>query len=165
MNNNIENLVKNVIEENIVKFKEDTSKVIYNKLGERLKDEYIQVSRKLFKNINEAAITGVGPLDSPQAFENNWSAAAPPGEQNPSKPRNPDITYGVPPPAENPGPAPKKPIRGDNETPEEFEKRLNDYYKAYNKWLEQYRAWKKYRAWQQGQGRKPGAPGYNPSRG
>lgn len=158
MKGDIKNLVKNVLEENIVKFKDQTSNILYSKLTNRLKQEYVNVSKRMFKNINEAA--------SPEAFAAaEGGPAVPPGEQTPSRPRTPNITYGAPPPAENPGPAPKKPIRGDNETPAEYERRLNAYYESYNKWLEQYKAWQKYRAWQQGQGRKPGAPGYTPSRG
>lgn len=138
MNNNIENLVKNVIEENIVKFKEDTSKVIYNKLGERLKDEYIQVSRKLFKNINEAAITGVAPLDSPQAFENNWSAAAPPGGSpgGQERPIKPDGWPDPGPPPKNPYPdgPPSRPERSDYpkgpEGDEQYKRAMYEYERA-----------------------------------
>lgn len=54
MENNISNLIKNVLEENAVKFKEDTSKILYSKVSDRLKQEYVTVSKNLFSSINEA---------------------------------------------------------------------------------------------------------------
>lgn len=172
MNNNIEKLVKNVIEENIVKFKEDTSKVLYNKIGDRLKDEYIHVSRKLFKNINEAAISGVAALDAPEAFENNWAmAAAPPGGSpgGQERPRNPDEWPDPGPPPKNPypkGPG-DRPNRSDypkgpagNEQYErdyyEYEKRvraIEEYQKKLKEWRRAYDRWRN-----RTPSRGPGAP-------
>lgn len=54
MENNISNLIKNVLEENALKFKEDTSKILYSKVSDRLKQEYVSVSKNLFSSINEA---------------------------------------------------------------------------------------------------------------
>ena len=54
MENNISNLIKNVLEENALKFKEDTSKILYSKVSDRLKQEYVTVSKNLFSSINEA---------------------------------------------------------------------------------------------------------------
>ena len=52
MENNISNLIKNVLEENALKFKEDTSKILYSKVSDRLKQEYVTVSKNLFSSIN-----------------------------------------------------------------------------------------------------------------
>jgi hypothetical protein len=49
MNNNVKKMVKNVIEENAVDFKKTTSKALYEKIGQRLKQEYIAVSQNLLK--------------------------------------------------------------------------------------------------------------------
>lgn len=51
MKENIQNIIKNVIEENAVRFKEQTNQVLYNKVGDRLKQEYIDVSKNLFKQV------------------------------------------------------------------------------------------------------------------
>jgi len=171
MNNNIENLVKNVIEENIVKFKEDTSKVLYNKVGDRLKDEYVHVSRKLFKNINEAAISGVAALDAPEAFEKNWASAAPPGGSpgGQQRPENPDEWPDPGPPPKNPYPdgAPSRPMRSDYpEGPkgdEQFKQAMYAYERAIRDILEyqkKYKEWRRaYDRWRnRTPTRGPGAP-------
>lgn len=54
MENNLSNLIKNVLEENALKFKNDASEILYSKVSDRLKKEYIDVSKNLFKTINEA---------------------------------------------------------------------------------------------------------------
>lgn len=165
MKDKIQNLVKNVIEENIVKFKEQTSEVLYSKVGNRLKDEYVNVSKSLFKKINEA----VGGMPT-QFTTPDQAMMVPPGRGtggngpgNNDDPNGP--TRGVPPATENPGPPPQKPVKGKDETAEQFEKRLNEYYRVYRAWQNQYEAWKKYRAWQQGLGRRKNKPGYKPSNG
>jgi len=53
MKDNIQNLIKNVIEENAVRAKEQANKALYEKVGNRLKNEYINVSRRLFTSLNE----------------------------------------------------------------------------------------------------------------
>jgi hypothetical protein len=167
MKENIQNLIKNAIQENAVKFKDHAAQVLYSKVGDRLKREYINVSKSMFKNFNEA-VDGM-----PAEFSASGEAMmAPPGRGtggsgtgpgNTDKPGGP--TRGVPPYAENPGPPPIKPIRGENETPEEYLRRLNEYYERYREWQKQYQAFKKYQAWQQGLGRRRNQPGYNPSNG
>ena len=44
MKDKIQNLIKNVIEENAVRAKEQANKALYEKVGNRLKNEYINVS-------------------------------------------------------------------------------------------------------------------------
>lgn len=49
MKEQIQNIIKNVIEENAVQFKDKTSQVLYGKVGDRLKQEYVNVSKTLFQ--------------------------------------------------------------------------------------------------------------------
>jgi len=49
MSDNVRKMVKNVIEENAVDFKKATSKALYEKIGDRLKQEYVAVSQNLLK--------------------------------------------------------------------------------------------------------------------
>jgi septin family protein len=156
MKGEIKNLVKNVLEENIVKFQDQTSNVLYSKLTNRLKQEYVNVSKRVFKNFNEAY--------SPDPSANTVVVGPPIGSEDTPKKQNPDITYGVPPEAKDPGPAPKKPVKGKDETDEEFKKRIDQWYEDIAEWQQQYKAWKKYQAWLEGSGRKPNRPGYKPSR-
>jgi hypothetical protein len=48
MKNNIRQMLKNVIEENAVNFKDQTSKVLYGKIGARLQEQYKTVAKKIF---------------------------------------------------------------------------------------------------------------------
>jgi|688.fasta_scaffold648808_2 hypothetical protein len=48
MNENVRKMIKNAIEENAVKFKQDASKTLYEKVGNRLKQKYIETSQKIF---------------------------------------------------------------------------------------------------------------------
>lgn len=47
MKNNIRQMIKSVIEENAVSFKEQTSKVLYGKVGSRLQDQYKTVAKTI----------------------------------------------------------------------------------------------------------------------
>lgn len=49
MKNEVRQLVKNIIEENAVKFKDSTSKVLYSKVNGKLKKEYVNVSKNMFR--------------------------------------------------------------------------------------------------------------------
>ena len=48
MKNNIRQMIKNVIEENALTFKEQTSKVLYGKVGSRLQEQYKTVAKSIF---------------------------------------------------------------------------------------------------------------------
>lgn len=50
MKQNVRQILKSVIEENAVNFKNQTNKILYSKVGDKLKQEYVNVSRKLFNN-------------------------------------------------------------------------------------------------------------------
>jgi hypothetical protein len=50
MKNNVRQMLKNVIEENAVSFKDQASKVLYSKVGERLQEQYKTVAKKIFKS-------------------------------------------------------------------------------------------------------------------
>jgi hypothetical protein len=47
MKNNIKQMLKNVIEENAVSFKEQTAKVLYGKVGSRLQEQYKSVAKNI----------------------------------------------------------------------------------------------------------------------
>lgn len=47
MKNNIRELLKNVIEENAVNFKAQTSKVLYTKVGQKLQEQYKTVAKTI----------------------------------------------------------------------------------------------------------------------
>lgn len=101
MNDKVKSMVKNVVEENVVGFKQATSQALYQKIGNRLQDHYKTVSKELFKKkITEAisiensimqgtqatppAGTQGGP-EGPPAPEHQW--VSPP---SPGLPKNPD---------------------------------------------------------------------------
>lgn len=73
MNDNVRKMVKNVIEENAVDFKKATSKALYEKIGDRLKQEYVAVSQNLLKkNLNENVTAVSAP---PLPGGGSWSPA------------------------------------------------------------------------------------------
>lgn len=47
MKNQTRQMLKNVIEENAVAFKETTGKVLYSKIGQKLQEQYKEVAKKL----------------------------------------------------------------------------------------------------------------------
>lgn len=125
MKDKIQNLIKNVIEENAVRAKEQANKALYEKVGNRLKNEYINVSRRLFTGLNENVAQAEATM-----------MVAPPGGGGPAQgnPGQGSGGSGTAPEAPDPGPAPKKPIKEDGETDLSYERRLNKYYKDYEAW-------------------------------
>jgi hypothetical protein len=59
-NKNVKELVKNVIEENAVAFKATLNRTLYSKVGQKLQEKYIEVS----KNIFESATVAVSPAET-----------------------------------------------------------------------------------------------------
>lgn len=53
MKNTVREMIKDVIEENAVSFKETTSRVLLNKVGNMLSEKYVKISQKLFTEENE----------------------------------------------------------------------------------------------------------------
>jgi hypothetical protein len=49
MKNQTRQIIKNVIEENAVAFKENASKVLYAKVGKKLEDQYKAVAQNLMR--------------------------------------------------------------------------------------------------------------------
>lgn len=47
MKNNVRQMLKHMIEENAVAFKESTSKVLYGKMATRLQEQYKQVAKNV----------------------------------------------------------------------------------------------------------------------
>jgi hypothetical protein len=68
MKDTVREMIKNVIEENAVSFKETTSRVLLNKVGNSLSEKYIKISQQLFteenaapKEVDVAAIEKINP--------------------------------------------------------------------------------------------------------
>ena len=50
MKNTVREMIKDIIEENAVSFKETTSRVLLNKVGNVLSEKYVEISQKLFED-------------------------------------------------------------------------------------------------------------------
>ena len=53
MKNNIREMIKNVVEENAVAFKDSTNKAIYTKVATKLQEQYKTVAQNLLIPTNE----------------------------------------------------------------------------------------------------------------
>jgi len=49
MSNKVKSMIKDVIEENAVDFKTNASKALYEKVGNKLQQKYVELSNQLFK--------------------------------------------------------------------------------------------------------------------
>jgi hypothetical protein len=49
----VREMIKNVIEENAVSFKETTSQVLLNKVGNVLSEKYVEISQKIFEDYDD----------------------------------------------------------------------------------------------------------------
>lgn len=56
MSNKVKELIKNMIDENVVEFKENASKILYEKTGKKIETMYETVAKTIIKptNKNEA---------------------------------------------------------------------------------------------------------------
>lgn len=54
MKNNVREMIKNVIEENAVNFKQSTSSTLYTKVANRLQEQYKKVAHNFLSPKNEA---------------------------------------------------------------------------------------------------------------
>lgn len=50
MKNQTRQMIKDVIQENAVSFKENTAKTLYSKVSKKLEEQYIAVSKNVFKS-------------------------------------------------------------------------------------------------------------------
>ena len=48
-NKNVKELVKNVIEENAVAFKQNLNRTLYGKVGQKLQEKYVELSQNIFE--------------------------------------------------------------------------------------------------------------------
>jgi hypothetical protein len=132
MKDNIQNLIKNVIEENAVRAKEQANKALYEKVGNRLKNEYINVSRRLFYNLNEVSGSDTAPAnDNPYLQPGGPDWRLPPGYEIPEKTTEKAPT---PPPAR---PDPRGFPKGIQD--ENYQKAWYEYYLW---WQQQDKKWK-----------------------
>ena len=53
MKNLTRQMIKDIIQENAVSFKENASKAIYDKLGDRLEEKYAELSKEFLRPKNE----------------------------------------------------------------------------------------------------------------
>ncbi len=53
MKNNVREMIKSVVEENAVSFKENTSKTLYTKVANRLQEQYKKVAQNFMRPKNE----------------------------------------------------------------------------------------------------------------
>ena len=55
MNPKVNEIIKNMIDENVVDFKENTTKILYEKTGKKIEGMYVQVAKNLIQpKTNEA---------------------------------------------------------------------------------------------------------------
>ena len=54
MKNDIREMIKNAVEENAVSFKENASKALYTKIGNKLEEQYKTVAKSIMEPSNEA---------------------------------------------------------------------------------------------------------------
>lgn len=52
MKNNVRQMLKNIVEENAVSFKEQTSKVLYGKVAQRLQEQYKTIAKTILNPKN-----------------------------------------------------------------------------------------------------------------
>ena len=64
-NKNVKELVKNVIEENAVAFKQNLNRTLYGKVGQKLQKKYVQLSQNIFEVAGDLA---AGPLNTPDGL-------------------------------------------------------------------------------------------------
>lgn len=96
MKDKVKEMLKNVIEENAIKFKASTSDALYNKIGNRLKDEYKTVAKKMFSSLQESAPAGDATMAPGSGSSEEVSAAvAPPGGGPSSREREPGGSPGM----------------------------------------------------------------------
>lgn len=53
MKNTTRQMIKDVIQENAVSFKDNTSKVLFCKISKKLEEQYKEVSKNIFKSENK----------------------------------------------------------------------------------------------------------------
>lgn len=68
-NKNVKELVKNVIEENAVAFKENLNRTLYGKVGQKLQEKYVELSQNIFEmaNVEVAAAEASGTVGDTNA--------------------------------------------------------------------------------------------------
>jgi hypothetical protein len=131
-NKNVKELVKNVIEENAVAFKANLNRTLYSKVGQKLQEKYIEVSRKLFYNLNEVSGSEAAPAnDNPYLQPGGPDWRLPPGYEIPEKTTEKAPT--LPPPRPDPRGFPK----GSQDL--DYQKAWYEYYLW---WQQQDKKWK-----------------------
>jgi len=164
MNNKVKQMIKNVIEENAVEFKQNTSNAIYEKLNHRLSEEYINVSKNFLRineDVDDVVSAGYSSLkpDESAAISFGKGGAGSGGGKPPAGPSGK--------PGSKPGTGatkPSEPKPKPDQTPDEWQQehkipQIKDYpnedewLKALKEYWQQLEDLKsKWRDWQKGQG-------------
>lgn len=135
MNDKVKSMIKNVVEENAVGFKNSTSNALYQKVSDRLKEEYKHTAKTLFQkknNLNEEApmlASGSVAIASPES--------ATVADEPLGLPKMPNQNSDVP-------PIPRGPNGEQGMTLEEFVKKYHrkkedfDSREEWTEWLQEY---------------------------
>jgi molybdopterin converting factor small subunit len=153
MKQDVREMIKNVIEENAIKFKTSTSTALYQKIGNRLKDEYKNVAKKMFKSLNESApaialgdttaVVGAETAMKDGGEVNLPSFSARANQDAPPIPRGPNGEQGMT-IEEFVKKYHKK--KEDFDSREEWTKWLEEYYRQYIEMMQQ---WDRERRWRE----------------
>lgn len=149
MNDKVKTMVKNVVEENAVGFKQATSAALYDKINNKLKDQYKVVAKKLFSEAAEAPSAAMGGAGQSELSGQEMVQATPGGQSGSGQSRG----QGAPP--QKPGDRPPVPVEPNRKkepwksmTDEEFARAIDDYRKqvrAYQEWQKKYQEWRKWK--------------------
>lgn len=107
MNDKVKEMVKSVVEENAVGFKDATANALYEKIGSRLENKYKEVSKVLFKKLDEEMATN----NSEQTSDKPAKPAIPPGKPGTEQHGPPS-----PPKKPKPKPQPRKPVKDEGKS-------------------------------------------------
>lgn len=189
------NLIKSILEENILSFKEESNTLLYSKLNSKLKQKYIGISKSLFGSINEssvwlppdlfyqAGVVGGGgggggdkppppppPRDGPSGGEEELAdfPADYPMNFNPNGDK-PSICNYLPPPCDK---GPNNPYPKGSAAWKEYEKRkqlflqhIKSYFQLVKAWDSYYRALKRWQQKKEDGRRDPGPRPVEPKNG
>lgn len=89
MNQKVRNIIKNAIEENPSAFKVETSKALYEKVGKKLQEKYVETSKKIFEAAEqtetpEPEVAGGAGVSAIQYSNRDYSVPTPPAPKGAS---------------------------------------------------------------------------------
>lgn len=142
-NKNVKELVKNVIEENAVAFKQNLNRTLYNKVGQKLQEKYIEVSKNIFEmagaEVTQANVAATDPSGFPaNSAATNFLTGSKPNSKDGRL--HPDPKDGPNGPVEkdyfeSPYGTTRAPAREEFDSDEAFQRALTIYYGQLNRFL------------------------------